>query len=191
MAFVYIVRCNFTEPAREQAWNDWYSGPKIAQMLAKPHFRTCQRFRRTSGRGRDYLALWTLRSPEAFNTTEYRTDWGFFDWSPYIADWSRDLFDGGEAPETAFAVPPGGSLRILSFDGMSLARADAARAAVARAQPEMIWLPVVGLDRHTPLIGLDPRPDLAPPDATNDAGDSGVQRATYRSICDLYTAAPS
>ena len=33
MAFVYIVRCNFNEPEKEQAWNDWYSGPKIAQML--------------------------------------------------------------------------------------------------------------------------------------------------------------
>jgi hypothetical protein len=190
MVFVYIVRCNFTEPAREQAWNDWYSGPKIAQMLAKPHFRTCQRFRRTSGRGRNYLALWTLQSPDAFNTAEYRSDWGFFDWSPYIADWSRDLFDGGDAPETAFAVPPNGSLGTVSFDGMSPERARSARAALAQAEPETIWLPVVGLDRHTPLIGLNPRPDLAPPDATNDAGDSGVQRAIYRPISDLCTAAP-
>jgi len=189
MAFVYIVRRNFNEPAREQAWNDWYSGPKIAQMLAKPHFRTCQRFRRISGRGRNYLALWTLQSPEAFNTTEYRTDWGFFDWSPYIADWSRDLFDGGKASETAFGVPSGGSLRVLSFDGMNLEQAEAARAAAAQAEPETIWLPVVGLDRHTPLIGLGPRPDVAPPDATSDAGDNGMQRAVYRPISDLCTAA--
>ena len=190
MAFVYIVRCNFTEPAREQAWNDWYSGPKIAQMLAKPHFRTCQRFCRISGRGRNYLALWTLRSPEAFNTTEYRTDWGFFDWSPYISDWSRDLFDGGDAPEAAFAVPPSGSLRMVSFDGMSLERAAPPAPRWRQPEPEMIWLPVIGLDRHTPLIGLKPRPDLAPLEATNDAGDSGVQRAIYRPICDLFTAAP-
>ena len=60
MAFAYIVRCNFTEPAKEQAWNAWYSGPKIAQMLQKPLFRTCQRFKRTAGIGRNYLALWTL-----------------------------------------------------------------------------------------------------------------------------------
>ena len=183
MTFVYIVRCNFTDPAREQAWNDWYSGPKIAQMLAKPHFRTCQRFRRTAGRGRTYLALWTLQSPEAFNTTAYRTDWGFFDWEPYIADWSRDLFDGGDAPETAFAVPAGGSLRTVSFDGMSLERAHDAR--IALAQAEMIWLPVVGLDRHTPLIGLNPQRDLAPRDATNDGG---AQRAIYRPISDVCTA---
>ena len=60
MTFVYIVRCNFTAPDKEQAWNDWYSGPKIEQMLAQPHFLSCQRFHRVAGTGRDYLALWTV-----------------------------------------------------------------------------------------------------------------------------------
>ena len=82
MAFVYIVPCNFNEPSQEQAWNNWYSGAKIAQMLRKPHFRTCQRFKRMSGSGRDYLALWTLQSPDAFKTEQYTSDWGFFEWVP-------------------------------------------------------------------------------------------------------------
>ena len=90
MAFVYVVRCNFNEPAKERAWNAWYSGPKIAQMLAKPHFRSCQRFERMSGNGRNYLALWTLQSPDAFKTPQYTTDWGFFEWAPHITNWSRD-----------------------------------------------------------------------------------------------------
>ncbi len=68
MSFAYIVRCNFNDPTREPAWNDWYSGPKIAQMLRKPHFRSCQRFRKVAGQGRNYLALWVLESPEAFKT---------------------------------------------------------------------------------------------------------------------------
>ena len=96
MAFVYVVRCNFNEPAKEQAWNAWYNGPKIAQMLAKPHFRSCQRFALISGSGRNYLALWTLQSPDAFKTEQYTKDWGFSEWAPHITDWSRDLFD--EAP---------------------------------------------------------------------------------------------
>ena len=77
MTFVYIVRCKFTAPAKEQAWNDWYSGPKIKQMLAQPYFRSCQRFRRAAGNGRDYLALWTLASPEALKTAQYTAQWGF------------------------------------------------------------------------------------------------------------------
>jgi hypothetical protein len=188
MTFVYIVRCKFTEPAKEQAWNDWYSGPKIAQMLAKPHFRTCQRFRLASGRGRDYLALWTLQSPDAFNSTEYRSDWGFFDWERYVSDWSRDLFDGGNAPESVFAVPSGGSLSVVSFDGMSLERAQAARDAMASLEPGMLWLPIVGLDRHTPLIGLAAMPGAAPIDSEGKLAPSGVQQAVYRPISEFHRA---
>ena len=188
MAFVYIVRCNFNEPAKEPAWNDWYSGPKIKQMLAKPHFRTCQRFQLASGGGRDYLALWTLRSPDAFKTKEYMSDWGFFDWSPYITDWSRDLFDGGNAPDTAFGVPPNGKLHTVSFDGMNAEEANTAHAAVAQSEPDMMWLPVIGLDRHTPLIGLNPISDLALDRSVSNDRQSRVQEAIYRPICGLYTA---
>ena len=188
MVFVYIVRCNFTEPAKEQAWNDWYSGPKIAQMLAKPHFRSCQRFRRTSGQGRNYLALWTLQSPDAFNTAEYRSDWGFFEWAPYITDWSRDLFYGGAAPEAAFAVSPQGSLQIVSFDGMSLDQASAARAVLAPSHPAMMWLPVIGLDRHTPLIGLHPLPDPAPAPTVGHDRPKALQETIYRPISEFCIA---
>jgi hypothetical protein len=190
MTFVYIVRCNFNEPAKEQAWNDWYSGPKIAQMLAKPHFRTCQRFHLASGTGRNYLALWTLRSPDAFESKEYTTDWGFFDWSPYIVDWSRDLFDGGDTPEFAFGVQPKGALRILSFDGLTAEAANAAREAISALIPNMnmMWLPVIGLDRHTPLIGLSCLPDPAAVRFVSNGQQFGGYEAIYRPICDLYTA---
>jgi hypothetical protein len=188
MVYVYIVRCNFTEPAKEQAWNAWYSGPKIAQMLAKPYFRTCQRFRLASGRDRRYLTLWTLQSPDAFTTTEYQSDWGFFEWAPFIADWSRDLFDGGGMPEAAFAVPPNGSLQTMSFDGMTVENANAVRAVIAQLEPDLMWLPVVGLDRHTPLIGLSPRPDHAPSSRPRDDGATAIDRAIYRPISDFCTA---
>jgi hypothetical protein len=188
MTFVYIVRCNFTEPRKEQAWNDWYSGPKIQQMLAKPYFRTCQRFRLASGTGRNYLALWTLQSPEAFKTTEYRSDWGFFEWGSYITDWSRDLFDAGSAPEAAFAVAPGGSLHAVSFDGMSADDADVAHADIAGDERDLIWLPVAGLDRHTPLIGLKPLPDVSSVRLSYRCPDTRVATAIYRPISDLCTA---
>lgn len=175
MAFVYIVRCNFNEPAKEQAWNDWYSGPKIAQMLRKPFFLSCQRFRRAAGSGRDYLALWVLASPEAFKTKEYTNDWGFFEWQPCIVDWSRDLFEGGPAGAKDFAVPMSGGLHVVSFDGGSAEQANAA----CPARPEMMWLPIAGLDRHTPMIGVaivnDPNGAGLPPLA-------GAQEAVYRPI---------
>jgi hypothetical protein len=182
MTSVYIVRCRFTEPAKEQAWNDWYSGPKIVQMLSQPYFLTCQRFRRSAGTGRDYIALWTLQSPEALKTPQYTSQWGFAEWAPYITDWSRDLFDGGDTPETAFAVPAHGALQVVSFDDMS--DADARRSS-ARSRA-MMWLPVVGLDRHTPMIGLAMLRDHA--GATPPPGAAGVQAAVYRPICEVVTA---
>jgi hypothetical protein len=186
MAFVYIVRCNFTEPAHEQAWNAWYSGPKIAQMLAKPHFRTCQRFKRASGSGRNYLALWTLQSPDAFKTEQYTTDWGFFEWAPHITDWSRDLFDGGDAPEAGYAVPAPGALHVVSFDGMSADKMNDARGMIAASRPDMLWLPVIGLDRHTPTIGLRVSGDSSV--APSPTVPAGVQEALYRPISDYATA---
>jgi hypothetical protein len=185
VTFVYIVRCNFIEPAKEQAWNAWYSGPKIAQMLDKPYFRTCQRFRRAAGTGRDYLALWTLQSPAAFETADYRAQWGFSDWTPYITDWSRDLFDGGDAPEADFAVPRDGALHVVSFDGVSTDDARTAREAVATAQPDLMWLPIAGLDRHTPVIGLAPRHGRTSAIfSTHDPGNR-AQEAIYRPISDV------
>jgi hypothetical protein len=185
MAFVYVVRCAFTEPAREAAWNAWYSGPKIAQMLRKPHFRTCQRFKRTAGRGRDYLALWTLQSPDAFRSEQYTSDWGFFEWAPYITDWSRDLFDGGDAPEAAFAVPEQGGLAVVSFDGLSVEKAAETRDALSKSQPDMMWLPVIGLDRHTPLIGLEVAQMLSAGEPVTVP--NGVEHAIYQPISGFTT----
>jgi hypothetical protein len=184
MTFVYMVRCKFTAPDREAAWNAWYSGPKIVQMLTQPYFRTCQRFRRSAGTGRDYLALWVVTSPEALATRQYRSQWGFAEWQPLITDWSRDLFDGGGRPEQAFAVQPQGSLRVVSFDGAS---EDEARSASA-GQTDLMWLPVIGLDRHTPMIGLAPQSGSA---AAPQNALPRAQAAVYRPISPLYTAAKS
>jgi len=186
MPVIYIVRCNFTDPAREAAWNAWYSGPKIAQMLAQPYFLSCQRFKRASGAGRDYLALWTMQSPEALATPEYKAQWGFSEWTPLIADWSRDMFDAGRLPAAVFAVAQAGGLQAISFDGMTQDDAIAARTAMDVPRG-MMWFPVIGLDRHTPLIGLRPlskRMALAPESQTPSRG----QQAIYRPISEFHRA---
>jgi hypothetical protein len=188
MVFIYIVRCRFTEPSRERAWNAWYSGPKIEQMLAQPHFRTCQRFRRAAGHGRDYLTVWIVESPQALVSPRYRAQWGFAEWSPCIADWSRDLFDGGAASASTLAVAPHGALAVVAFDRMSEEDATTARDKVARTDPDMMWLPAVGLDRHTPMIGLRPLADGVSPGSARDDGDGRIQRGVYRPITRQYSA---
>jgi hypothetical protein len=185
MTFVYIVRCNFTAPDREQAWNDWYSGPKIQQMLDKPHFLTCQRFRRTSGLGRGYLALWTMRSPEALRSPEYLSQWGFSEWTPLITDWSRDLFDAADRPERAFGVPLDGALQVVAFDGLDAASAAQARAASV-PDDGAIWMPVVGLNKHTPLIALKVLRSAGAAAMPAIAGCS--ESALYQPLCELQVA---
>ena len=181
MAVAYVVRCNFNEPGKEDAWNDWYNGPKLKQMLAKPHFLTGQRFLRTAGTGRDYLAFWTLESEAAFETPEYKNDWGFFEWRPFIIDWSRDLF-AGEAGATLSAPRVGENqvIRLVSFEGMADAQAEDARRLVDQARPGTTWLRSIGLDRHTPLFGFSVEEGAAPAPAL-----PGVHEVFYRPICPL------
>ena len=107
---------------------------------------------------------------------------GFFEWEPFVTDWSRDLFDGGERPESDFAVAPNGSLRVIAFDGQSADEANAARAGMPANA--MMWLPVAGLDRHTPVIGLRPLSDAA----AAPAAIASMLDALYRPISPLYTA---
>jgi hypothetical protein len=188
MAYLYVVRCNFTRSDLEQSWNDWYSGQKVQQLLAKPMFSAVQRFRLSSGSGRKYLALWQVASPGALNTSEYKSDWGFFEWRPYIVDWSRDIFDATSTQAAALAVPLHGLLQVISFDGMDADRADAARVVLASVAGTM-WFHSAGLDRHTPMIGLRQFPDTADAQAASARSlPSGVQVGLYRPISELSTA---
>jgi hypothetical protein len=177
MTLAYIVRCNFNNPEKEKAWNDWYSGPKLKQMLDKPYFLTTRRYYRVAGNGRNYVAFWTLASSQAFETPEYKSDWGFFEWRPYIIDWSRDLFEAEQGDVKAPQVGDSGFLRVVSFEGLSKEDAKTKRAEVDRTRPGTFWLRSVGLDRHTPLLGISVG-------ASSDVGPaiSGVYEATYRPI---------
>lgn len=187
MTYLYVVRCNFTRPDLEQSWNAWYGGDKVRQLLGKPMFRAVQRFRLASGSGRGYVALWQVASPQAFDTAEYKADWGFSEWRPYIVDWSRDLFDATAARGAELAVAMPGALQLISFDGMDGGRAEAARASLADAA-ETTWCPCAGLDRHTPLIGLRVWPDATRLPSSPARAPAGVQIGVYRPISAFCTA---
>jgi hypothetical protein len=160
MACVYAVRCNFARADLEAAWNDWYSGPKLRQMLEKPLFLSGQRFAAAAlDVRRRYLALWIVESPEAFKTKEYTSDWGFFEWQPYIADWSRDLYQAPDGDMTArFAADDATALYLVSFDGATPEAAEALCARIASARPGVTWMHAIGLDKHSPILGLQRLP---------------------------------
>ena len=180
MAFVYIVRCNFNEPAQEQAWNTWYSGPKIAQMLRKPHFRTCQRFKRDAGRGRDYLALWTLQSPEPSRPSNTPP-------TGASSNGRRTSPIGAATCSMAATRPKRLSrcrrrrLALVSFDGMSRGRGE--------RRPRGDRAIATGHDVAAGHRPRPPHPDDGPSGAARcrrrdafTAGNPRVQQALYRPI---------
>jgi hypothetical protein len=166
MPCIYAVRCNFARPDLEGAWNEWYSGPKLQQMVAKPLFLSGQRFESAGlDRRRKYLALWVVDSPAAFETPEYRSDWGFFEWQPHIRDWSRDLYAAPHDATARFAADDATSLYLASFDGQPPAAAVALRARAAPLRPGVAWLEAIGLDKRSPILGLERIPRGAHPSA--------------------------
>ena len=189
-AFVYVVRCNFADPAREAEWNAWYSGPKLEEMLHKPLFLSVQRFAAAAlDTRRKYLALWVVASPEAFATPEYRADWGFQIWTPQIRDWSRDLYRAPlAADDPLFEIGEADALYVGSFDGMPAAAAQQALADVREQMPGVAWLEAVGLDRHAPVLGLAKRARADRPRPLAEPGD-GLVETLFHPITRRYRAA--
>ena len=124
--------------------------------------------------------------PDALTTKEYKSDWGFAEWQPYIIDWSRDLFDARHAADGAFAIGHGGALRLIAFDRMTAGEAGAASETISRENSGVVWLPVAGLDRSTPLIGLERigMGEFAP----TRIGPDTSEMAVYQPICELFRA---
>ena len=92
------------------------------------------------------------------------------------------------AKSQSFAVPGDRSIEVLSFDGMTSGDAGSANEAIAQSGAGMMWLPVVGLDRHTPMIGLRTLQSGDDPSMTGATDSAVVQRARYRPICEFQTA---
>jgi hypothetical protein len=186
VSFVYVVRSNFTRPDLEERWNAWYSGPKLAEMVTHPLFLSGQRYRAIGlDQSIRYLAVWVIESPEAFQTPEYRSTWGFVEWTPHITDWSRNLYRGPEEDVSDLVdVPPDGGLYVAAFDGVAEAEAASRLALVEAERPDVLWLPVAGLDRSCSAIGLLRLGAADAPKPLPPGLAAGIRETTYRPITD-------
>ena len=191
MSIVYAVRCNFARPDLEDQWNAWYDGPKTDEMLAKPGFLSGQRYR---AGGMDqtikYLALWVLESAEALKTPEYKSNWGFFDWSAHVVDWSRNLYRAPDGDVSSMLeVPPDGGLHFVACEGVPEAKAEAHQRDLAAKLPALIWMPVVGLDRSCGVIGLRVIRNLCrPPSPLFEGPTPGMCETIYRPMSERRRA---
>ena len=114
---LYMVECDFDDPAQEDAWNHWYSGEKLDELLANPGFTATQRFRALTDRPAAYLAVHSIDSADVFTNPAYASGGGgrFGDWEPALmTNWSRRLFDGlAQSPP----VGPDECLVLMDGDG--------------------------------------------------------------------------
>lgn len=96
---LYMAECRFTDPAQEEAWNAWYGGPRLDELLSVPGFLTSQRFKAVTPADSPYLAIHTIDSPAVFASSAYHavSGGGFKGWQRYIDNWRRTLFTGMEA----------------------------------------------------------------------------------------------
>lgn len=69
---IYTVELNFSDPAREEAWNAWYE-TYLAQLVSLPGLSTAQRFRAVvpGAQPWDYLALYSVASLDVFESEAY------------------------------------------------------------------------------------------------------------------------
>lgn len=100
-----MVECRFRDAVREQAWNDWYSGERLGELLSVPGFRTSQRFAALTRPATYYLTVHSIDSLRVFEAPEYQAmgGGGFEEYQDSISDWKRQFFEGlDRAPPVSF-----------------------------------------------------------------------------------------
>ncbi len=137
---IFTSESGLTDPGRLADWDEWYLG-HLAAMVAVPGVSSAQRFRALDAGVPPSLAMYTVASPEVFDSDIYRRTRGMGSFVPIVDErlHCRNLFDGLDAaPE----VPMNGFLLVAD------------RAAPGNAQNGLVWLRAVGLDRSVPYRGV-------------------------------------
>lgn len=140
---LYMAECSFSDPSAEPAWNEWYSGPRLDQLLTVPGWRTAQRFKAVTPAESPYLAIHSIDSMEIFSSAAYKaiSGGGFKSWQQYIGNWKRNVFAG-------LAVAP--EVQLDEY----LILADGRSEQIAELGLDFDWLDVAGLDRSVTARGL-------------------------------------
>ena len=140
---LYVVEMDFTEPSRQAEWDAWYL-EHLHVLLSVPGIHTAQRFVCLTPCRAPWLAIYTVDSPEVFESAPYRTRGGrdsTGEWKPLMRNWDRNVFDGLER------APAVGAEQALLL-------ADDEPASVRELGIDFCWLEAVGLDRTVMRRGL-------------------------------------
>lgn len=97
---IYMVQHAFSRPDWEDEWNAWYGG-NLKVLMSVPGFHTGQRFKALDGSPPRYMAVYTVESPDVFESKRYLEAGGGGTNSqrfrPAYQVWIRNLFEGIDA----------------------------------------------------------------------------------------------
>jgi hypothetical protein len=180
LSVLYTVRCRFTRPSFEDAWNEWYVG-HIRVLLSVPGFVSAQRFHCSSTvDDRPYLAMYEVAGPEVFTSDPYRAIWGFDEWRPLIDNWTRDISTARGPGAINFATPANARLWAGFVSGGD-ACVEAALDALSTNRPFVQTVTVTGLDRSCTAIAWEVLGDPGNP------GPAALARAGIQIAQAVYT----
>jgi hypothetical protein len=154
MSILYTVRSRFTEPTREDAWNEWYAG-HLEVLLRVPGFLAAQRFHSPDTvDDRPYLAMYEVESPDVFTSEAYVKIWGFDEWRPLIDHWTRDIFALRAGDGLDFGTAAGQRLHAAFLSG-DATRVDDALAVLSSDRPGVRTGTAGGLDRSCAAVAWE------------------------------------
>ena len=141
---IYMVQHTFARPEWEEEWNAWYAG-NLKVLLSVPGFRTAQRFKALTGTPPRYMAVYTVDSPDVFETEAYIKAGGggtnSIRYRPAYQTWTRNLFEGiDRAPAVG--------------DGEYLVAVDSATREEKVPGVALTWLESTGFHKSTPYRGV-------------------------------------
>jgi hypothetical protein len=140
---LYVVEMAFTRPDKQEAWDAWYM-EHLDILLSVPGFHTAQRFLCLTPCPAPYVAIYTVDSPDVFESAPYRARGGrdsTGEWKSLMLNWDRNVFAGiDRAPAVA-----AGELLLLT---------EAEPGGMTGASVDFIWLVAAGLDRTVARRGL-------------------------------------
>jgi hypothetical protein len=93
---LYIVEMAFSDPSKEDEWNDWYNVQKSLELLSVPGFNATQRFKTDADVSAPYMAIHSITSTDLYNREDYRKGGGgsAAHWNDLQPNWTRRIFSG-------------------------------------------------------------------------------------------------
>lgn len=141
---IYMVQHVFSRPEWEEEWNAWYAA-NLKVLLGVQGFCTGQRFKALEGSPPRYMAVYTVDSPEVFESRGYRDMGGGGTNSqrfrPAYQVWIRNLFEG-----IAAAPAVRSDEYLVCVD--SETKDDELR------DVPLTWLEAIGFHKSTPYRGI-------------------------------------